>query len=341
MRGTASLSPRQNTLLDAFLPTSDFATVVIHAEDRVRLGFREGQGKPVVVQQVEVGGGQVVDGVVDERQLDERINEAGQVRRLDRMFQHDHMNEHTLALSRSRWGDLKPAPPSNGGDTEVMSIEPLALPTAHDWLRYGVADTIELHAGKQSRVFAVRVSGVDLAVKLTDGRLADGAVLGRRMEVVESLASRHHRVVCPRRFDGRLINAVSGWLMTSTEMVVGDHVDASRPETADAMGEALAYLHAQMAELPAQELPAVAALVGVERDPAWSEPQLLHGDFSDQNLILTTDGLCVFDFDDCGYGPIEYDLANSLYMVLFDAHVNGRVDKYNSFRPSSKNSISL
>jgi Ser/Thr protein kinase RdoA (MazF antagonist) len=224
--------------------------------------------------------------------------------------------------------------PSNGGDTEVMSIEPLALPTAHDWLRYGVADTTELHAGKQSRVFAARVSGVDLAVKLTDGRLADGAVLGRRMEVVESLASRHRRIVYPRRFDGRLVSAVGGWLMTSTEMVVGDHVDASRPETADAMGEALADLHAQMAELPAQELPAVAALVGVERDPAWSEPQLLHGDFSDQNLMLTTDGLCIFDFDDCGYGPIEYDLANSLYMVLFDAEINGEVDKYESFRPS-------
>lgn len=65
-----------------------------------------------------------------------------------------------------------------------------------------------------------------------------------------------------------------------------------------------------------------------------SETQLLHGDFSDQNLISTADGLRVFDFDGCGYGPIEYDVANSLYMVLFDADVNGGADEYEAFRPS-------
>ncbi len=215
-----------------------------------------------------------------------------------------------------------------------MSIEPLVLPTAHEWLRYGMSNTTELQAGKQSRVFAARVSGVDIAVKLTDGRLADAAVLAKRMEVVESLASRNHRVAGPHRFDGNLVSTIGGWLLTATAMVRGDAVDSSRTGTAEAMGEALVHLHAQMAELPPQDLPAVAALVGVDHDAAWSEPQLLHGDFSDQNLISTAGGLRVFDFDDCGYGPIEYELANSLYMVLFDAELNGRVDKYEAFRPS-------
>jgi Ser/Thr protein kinase RdoA (MazF antagonist) len=215
-----------------------------------------------------------------------------------------------------------------------MSIEPMALPTEHEWLRYGISDTTELHGGKQSRVVAAHIGRADLAIKLTDARLADAVLLTKRMEAVESLASRDHRVVSPHRFDGHLVNAVGGWLMTATAMVRGDVVDSSRPRTARVMGETLADLHARMAELPSQQLPVVAALEGVDRDPAWSDPQLLHGDFSDQNLISTAGGLRVFDFDDCGYGPIEYELANSLYMVLFDAEVDGRVDKYEAFRPS-------
>jgi Ser/Thr protein kinase RdoA (MazF antagonist) len=223
---------------------------------------------------------------------------------------------------------------TNGGDTEAMSIEPLALPTAYEWQRHGISDRTELHAGQQSRVFASHESGVAVAVKLTDGRLADAALLEKRMRVVESLASRHRRVVGPHRFGGRLVRPVGGWLMTGTAMVRGEAVDSTWPGMAELMGATLADLHAKMAELPLQELPAVAALVDVGHDATWSETQLLHGDFSDQNLISTADGLSVFDFDDCGYGPIEYDLANSLYMVHFDAEVNDRADEYEAFRPS-------
>jgi Ser/Thr protein kinase RdoA (MazF antagonist) len=46
---------------------------------------------------------------------------------------------------------------------------------------------------------------------------------------------------------------------------------------------------------------------------------LLHGDFSTSNLILTGSGVRIFDFDDCGYGPVEFDVANSIYMVAFDS----------------------
>ncbi len=45
MRGTTSLSPRDDTFPDAFLRASDSATVLIHAESEVRLSFREGQGR--------------------------------------------------------------------------------------------------------------------------------------------------------------------------------------------------------------------------------------------------------------------------------------------------------
>ena len=61
-------------------------------------------------------------------------------------------------------------------------------------------------------------------------------------------------------------------------------------------------------------------------------PKLLHGDFSDQNLIRSSDGLRIVDFDECGLGPIEYDLANSLYMVSFDADRTGRPERLERFR---------
>ena len=40
----------------------------------------------------------------------------------------------------------------------------------------------------------------------------------------------------------------------------------------------------------------------------------------------------VFDFDDCGYGPTELDLANSLYFVLFDTLIGPDPDRYRHFR---------
>jgi Ser/Thr protein kinase RdoA (MazF antagonist) len=42
--------------------------------------------------------------------------------------------------------------------------------------------------------------------------------------------------------------------------------------------------------------------------------------------------MTVFDFDDCGYGPIEFDVASSLYMELFGALQNDQMDHYINFR---------
>jgi hypothetical protein len=40
----------------------------------------------------------------------------------------------------------------------------------------------------------------------------------------------------------------------------------------------------------------------------------------------------VFDFDDCGYGPIEFEVGNTLYMVLFDAAMSSEIERYERFR---------
>lgn len=42
----------------------------------------------------------------------------------------------------------------------------------------------------------------------------------------------------------------------------------------------------------------------------------------------------IFDLDDCGYGPPAFDVANALYMVLFDAVTRGTSEFYETFRRS-------
>ncbi len=215
-----------------------------------------------------------------------------------------------------------------------VTVQPPELPSANEWERLGLSDPLELHAGKQSRCFAAVLGGRNVVVKLTDRRLADTAILSARMQAVETLGGELPAVVVPIRVAGDLVRPIGEWLLTATPFIGGDRLDTSTPHAGRLMGETLARLHEALAAMPVFEIPPVAA---VESDlprseqPGW---QLLHGDFSDQNLIASPTGLHIFDFDDCGYGPIEYDLANSLYMVLFDSEVNDSPSRYETFRPS-------
>jgi Ser/Thr protein kinase RdoA (MazF antagonist) len=113
-------------------------------------------------------------------------------------------------------------------------------------------------------------------------------------------------------------------LVTATSLIDGDRVEESNAAHSELVGESLAGLHRSMREIPAVDIPRVAALrsdAGHWGRSAESD-QLLHGDFNTSNLILTAAGIRIFDFDDCGYGPIEFDVANAIYMVGFDLWVN-------------------
>ena len=180
-------------------------------------------------------------------------------------------------------------------------------------------------------MFAATLDGRKVAVKLTDGRLADRTVLAERMLMAEALADEVEAVVAPVRIDGELVHAVGGWLATATPFVDGRQADVVVATDAQLLGRTLAGLHRGLARLRPLELPPVSAL-RVDDDTDRSRWQLLHGDFSDQNVIVTSAGPRVFDFDDCGYGPVVYDLAQSLYMVRFDAHVDSNSDRYEAFR---------
>lgn len=221
---------------------------------------------------------------------------------------------------------------STRGDTGWVSEQHPGLPAPQEWARLGVTIDRELHAGKQSRVFVATLDGRKVAVKLTHGRLADRTVLVERMLMAEALAREMDAVVAPVRIDGELVHAVGGWLAAATPFVDGRQADVAVAADAQLMGGTLAGLHRGLAWLRPFKLPPVAALE-VDHDTDRSRWQLLHGDFSDQNVIVTSAGPRVFDFDDCGYGPAAYDLAQSLYMVLFDAQVNAYSDRYEAFRP--------
>ncbi len=227
-----------------------------------------------------------------------------------------------------------PGCPISFGDTGVVSLQQPAPPSSGEWARFGVSDVVELHAGKQSRVFAARVDGVQAAIKLTGRRFVDAALLEVRMAAAETIAVELAEVVSPQRLDGELVQQIGGWLMTATRLVTGEQLDPSQPDTGVLMGQTLARLHLAMAQAEWHGIPAVAALSTTPADvdrPSW---QLLHGDFSVQNMFLTPRGIRVFDFDDCGHGPTEFDVANSLYMELFDAEIHDDAPRYTTFRSS-------
>lgn len=150
------------------------------------------------------------------------------------------------------------------------------------------------------------------------------------MAMTESLAEITDSVVAPIRIDESLVHVVGQWLLTATPFVSGQSADIEHATDARLLGRTLGELHAALGGLPAWDLPPVAALAQDDGDRSgW---QLVHGDFSDQNVIVAPSGPRIFDFDDCGYGPVLYDVANSLYMVLFDAELNGNHDRYDAFR---------
>ena len=209
-----------------------------------------------------------------------------------------------------------------------------ALPGPDEWSRWRIDVVGELHEGMQSRVFEARRDGIDLAVKLTDAGLADRALLETRSEAVERLGTTHGDVVAPIAIDGASVQRIGDWLMTATPFVDGDPLDATRPTDAERLGRALARLHDALGRLPVFDLPPIRALDRSGREVDRSGWQLLHGDFSTKNIVVSEGRLRIFDFDDCGYGPVEYDVANSLYMELFDATVTNRPERYETFRPA-------
>lgn len=216
---------------------------------------------------------------------------------------------------------------------------PFPLPDAAEFARLGVVPQRELHGGYQSRVvLAVESDGTrsrEVVIKLVDGATNDRAETLARMQVREAVASYDDRVVPMVPLAGAKVNRMGNLLAVASPKIDGRFLDVTNRPDVERMGRALARLH-QSLRLVHVELPPVAALrVGPLVEGLQDKHQLLHGDFAPSNLLLDPDGrLWIFDFDDCGMGPVEFELGNTLFMALFDTSpsLNQPSEAYRQFR---------
>jgi Ser/Thr protein kinase RdoA (MazF antagonist) len=175
--------------------------------------------------------------------------------------------------------------------------------------------------GHQSRVFELTtVDGRRFVAKVLDPSVVELDVVIARVEAVAELADRDPRVCRPIRIADCFVNMI----------VVEAGRPAPRPIDAALMGETLAGLHQSLACVAARDIPEVAALRAVH-STVDEEFQLLHGDFNSENLRRDGSLVKVFDFEDCGYGPRSFEIANALYMVLFTATVEREIERYQPF----------
>jgi len=209
------------------------------------------------------------------------------------------------------------------------SLDPLPV-----WSSVGLTPGSEIHAGHQSRVFVAVRGGEKVVVKLTDGRLVD-ELFRRRIEVLASLAEIDDSVVGPLTFGSSTVAHLDEWLGVVYPFVAGEALNLTDESDVRRMAGALSRLHDSLNQLGLVDLPAVAALRDVDRvtaDAGFSSEQLLHGDFSDANALLVDGKVRIIDFDDCGYGPVEFEVGNTLYMVLFGASMTSDMLRYERFR---------
>jgi Ser/Thr protein kinase RdoA (MazF antagonist) len=193
-----------------------------------------------------------------------------------------------------------------------------------------------LHGGHQSLVYAaVADDGSRCVAKLREASGIDRGVLSTRMLMVAELAKLDPRVCSPLVRDGSHVLDVdvdgTTHFGTLFELAEGEVPDNASSADARLMGAELAKLHASFDRLPEYEIPLVPALAAVDFQPGNAPLQLIHGDFGSQNLRKTGVSVRIFDLDDSGYGPREFDVATTLYMVLFDAVVNDRISDFRDF----------
>ena len=194
----------------------------------------------------------------------------------------------------------------------------------------------QLHGGYQSLVYeAVADDGNLCVAKLRNIADTDRGTLATRMEMVADLAAVDPRICSPLVKNGSYVLDVdvhgTTKLGTLFEYAEGEIPDDANSTDARLMGAELSKLHSSLRSLPDYELPLVPTLAAAGFKPGQAPLQLIHGDFSSQNLRKAGGSVRIFDFDDCGYGTREFDVASSLYMVLFDAIVKGRDNLYQTF----------
>lgn len=214
----------------------------------------------------------------------------------------------------------------------------IAVPVGQVCAQLGLTDARELFGGHQSTVLRVEFAGSPVVLKLIDAVGVEPQLLDTRVAMVLRLAALSDAVCAPVAIRDRFVHEFNfadspGCYGICYEFADGVSPDVGDPDDAALMGRELGRLHRYMAQLPAVDLPVMTGFAdtSAEEHRQCGPPQLLHGDFNSANVRLTPGRPRIFDFDDSGYGPVEFDLAQALYVELFDAggRRNGR---YASFR---------
>lgn len=209
---------------------------------------------------------------------------------------------------------------------------PATPPTASEWARQGWTVIGEMHGGHQSRLYRVRRRTGEFVAKLTEARFVDEAYFAR-LQLASKLAAVDPSVVGPIPIRGSLAGELGEWFVVAYPIVRGRDLDHRDRADVIAMAAALAALHRAMGTLVVEGIPRVAALRSTGLGlPGAGPDQLLHGDFSTSNVIATDRCLRLIDFDDVGWGPVEFEIGNTLYMDLFDATLRDDVGGYVQFR---------
>ncbi|HMG43059.1 MAG TPA: phosphotransferase [Acidimicrobiales bacterium] len=217
-----------------------------------------------------------------------------------------------------------------------------------------------LHGGYQGKAWTAELDGDRIVLKLVSANFFSKQGVTTKQQMLARLAVSDPQVCGPIAIAGELVTEATDddlgpSFLRAFEFAPGRTPDVRRPNDGEILGRTLARLHLSMSSLPPYDLGPMRAFTphsvdvfrssGIEIPPAILTPassrrHLLHGDFGMHNVKFNGEGdVKIFDFDDCGYGTVEEDVGNSLYMAMFRCFVDGDGPRtYEPFRARFLNS---
>lgn len=187
-------------------------------------------------------------------------------------------------------------------------------------------DGIEIHEHIrtcQNEVFKATLQDKACILRLTDpghrslDSLHEESRLLRDLQTVtkitvEPMTFSSGRFIEETRYNGKRYYAV---LFTFIE---GAPIDICSFTQARRFGILLAELHTALSELNCPyDLPTL--------QNTLENKQLIHGDFNRTNVLARDESLVIIDFENACFSTYEYELANAIYMAVFDARHNPAV----------------
>ena len=169
----------------------------------------------------------------------------------------------------------------------------------------------------QNEVFKATRQGEMCILRLTDPKHRSRDDIREELKLLRDLEAVAAIAVTPLTFpSGRLIeetayrdkryNAVLFAFIDGVAVEISSFTEASK------FGAFLADLHHALAELNCRYD------LSVMENPS-EEKRLIHGDFNVTNVLSTDEALIAIDFENACYSTYEYELANAIYMKLFNA----------------------